>query len=46
MLIECSYHSTPVNVPDNFECEYCDECELCPDSWFYFDDDEEGFDDV
>lgn len=40
MLIECSYHPTPVNVPDTFECGYCDECDICPDNWFIFDEEE------
>lgn len=47
MLIECSYYLTPVTVTDDFKCEHCDICDLCPDNnWFNFDDEGDDFEDV
>lgn len=30
MKIYCDYQGT-IEVPDNFECCYCDECDFCTD---------------
>ena len=42
MLIECCYHKNLIEVENTFECGYCDECDLCPDSLFNSDDGEEA----
>lgn len=44
MLIECCYHKNPIEVENTFECGYCDECDLCPENCFNFDDGEEDTD--
>lgn len=40
MIIDCFYNGK-IEVDDDFDCTYCDECGFCPENSYDFEEKEE-----
>ena len=39
MKIYCCYYGD-LEVPEDFDCHYCDECDFCPENSYTYEDED------